>query len=555
MRKLVLLFVGMFFLMLVGEKVTAQTIEEGINNLELEKYASAGKVFKTLVKDKPGGENYFYLGYYYMQVDELDSAKMQFEKGIAADEKNGINHVGIGSLLLKQGKKAEAKAAFEKAKSITKNKAKKADVFYRIGEAYLMHEGNTDPVEAVTHAQEALKLNDKLADAYVVLGDAALLKLDGTTAANNYDKALALNPKLLKTHIKLGDLFVRSKNLNAARDKYNEAITADANYAPAYRKLADLYYLARQYPKALENMEKYISLADQSPANQFRYAGFLILVGKYKESLNILGTLQGQYNNSALYNRLMGYAYYETNQCPKGLEFINKYFTLAKPEAVLGTDYEYLGKLQICTGADTTKAIENIVKGAELDSNRLEGLRDVAQKFFDSKSYSKSAQVLQKYIRLAGKKANANDYYLLGLADYFTADLDGADSSFTSMIEQLDSTKQIIGYQWRAKTRAKQDSEGTLGTAESDYAKLFELVEKQADKTKYNREVANGYFYMAILNLKKYKDLAKAHEYANKMLALDPADKRAKNVLSFTEKDLQPGKVTQATSARTQANK
>ncbi|MDJ1481395.1 tetratricopeptide repeat protein [Cytophagaceae bacterium YF14B1] len=538
MRKFIFVFMGMLAMMLVGQKGTAQTINEGLNYLDLDKFASAGNVFKTLVKNKPTGENNFYLGYYYIQVGELDSAKAQFEKGVAADPKNGLSYVGLGSLLLKQGKKAEAKAQFDQAKAITKSK--NADVFYRIGEAYVSYEGNTDPVEAVTNAEQALKLNKNLADAYVVIGDAALQKLDGTTAANNYDKAIGLNPKLLKTHVRLGNLFVRSKNLNAAREKYNEAIAADANYAPAYRELADLYYLARQYDKALENMEKYISLADKSPANQFRYAGFLILVEKYQQSLDILATLKNQYSNSAVYNRLMGYASYETNQCPQGLEYLNKYFTLVKPEGILGSDYEYLGKLEICNGGDTTKALENIVKGAKIDTNRVAGLRDVAQKFFDGKAYVKSAEAIQQYIASPGKKVNANDYYLSGLANYYANDFVKADSAFSTMITLLEGPKQIIGYQWRAKTRAKEDADGTQGIAESDYQKFFELVDAEADKTKYKREVSNGYFYLAILNLKKYKDLAKAHEYANKMLALDPADKRAKNVLTFTQKDLDP---------------
>ncbi len=540
MRKLIFVFVGMLAMVLVGQKATAQTINEGLNYLDLDKFASAGKAFKDLAKNKSNGENNFYLGYYYMKVGELDSAKMAFEKGVAADPKNGLSHVGLGSLLLKDGKKAEAKTHFDQAKAITKSK--NADVFYRIGEAYISHEGNMDPVEAVANAEQALKLNKNLAEAYVVIGDAALQKLDGTTAANNYDKAIALNPKLLKTHVRLGNLFLRSKNLNAARDKYNEAIGADANYAPAYRELADLYYLARQYDKALENMEKYMSLADKSPANQFRYAGFLILVEKYQEALTILNSLTAQYSNSAVYNRLMGYAYYETKQCPQGLEYMNKYFTLAKPDAILGSDYEYQGKLQICTGGDTTKAIETIAKGVALDSNRVEGFRKVAQDLYDGKAFLKAAEVLQKYIAVAGSKVNANDYYLQGLSYYQGNALVEADSAFSKMITALDEPKQVIGYQWRAKTRAREDADGVLGTAESDYVKFFELVDQQpeAEKAKYKRDQGNGYQYMAIINVKKYKDLAKAKEYANKLLAIDPNHKNAKAILALKEKDLNP---------------
>ena len=547
MRKSLYLFVSVFVSVLLGQKATAQTISEGLNFMEVEKFSSAGKVFKSLAASKPSGENHFYLGYYYMGIGEPDSARMQFDKGVAADPKGGLSLVGQGSLLLKEGKKAEAKAKFDQAKAITKSK--NADVFYRIGEAYVMHEGNMDPVEAVAHAEQALKLNKNLADAYVVIGDAALMKLDGTTAANNYDRALGLNPRLLKTHVRLGDLFIRSKNLNASRDKYNEATAADANYAPAYRRLAEMYYLAKQYPKAIENMEKYMALADKSPANQFRYAGFLILVDKYQQALDILATLKNQYNNSAIYNRLMGYASYETKQCPQGLEYINKYFTLAKPDIVMGTDYEYLGKLQICSGGDTAKAVENLVKAGKLDSNQVGSLREVAQQFFDAKAYAKSAELMKQYIREAGvAKVAANDYYLMGLANYYAKDYVQADSAFGAMIPILDASKQITGYQWKAKARSMQDADGSKGLAEAEYQKFLELAGAEADQSKLKRDMVNGNSYLALISLKKYNDLAKSKEYAKKALDIDPNNNTAKQIMALTQKDLEP-KSQQATPA------
>ncbi len=542
MRKFILVFVGLFSLMFFVQQTNGQSISEGINYLELDKFANAGKVFKTLASSKPSGENYYYLGYYYMNVEELDSAKMQFEKGIAQDAKYGLNYVGLGSLLLQKGNKTGAKEQFELAKKMTKSK--NADVFFRIGEAYIAHAGNTDPVEAVTNADMAVKLNKNLADAFVVIGDAALLKLDGTTAANNYDKALALNANLLKTHIRLGNLFLRSKNLPAARDKYNEAITANASYSPAYRQLAELYYLAKQYPKAIENMEKYISLADRNPSTMFRYAGFLILVGKHKEAMDILATLKQHYSNGAIYNRLMAYGSYETQQCSQGMDYINKFFTLAKPEAVIAADYEYLGKLQMCTGKDTTEAIKNIVKASEIDSNKVEILKDLAQKFGDAKKPAAAIQMREAYISKAGSKVTTNDHFYLGVAYFQTGNFVKAESLFQTVVTELakkDPTN-LLGYQWLAKAKAKQDVEGTAGTAEETYQKFFDMAAAETDTKKadsYKRELLTGYYYMAVLNLKKYKSITKAHEYANKMLAIDPQNKAAKQVLSFTQSDLE----------------
>ena len=543
MRKLMFAFVGVFSLLSANREATAQnTINDGLKNLELEKYGIAAKTFKDLASQKPTGENRYYLGNYYLIVEELDSAKMQFDQGITADPKYPLNYVGLGSYLMSQGKKAEAQAQFAKAKEMSKSK--NADVFYRIAEAYVAYKTTNDPMEAINHGQQALKLDPKKAEAYIPMGDAALLKLDGTTAANNYDRAVSLNPGLLRAYLREGDLLIRSKSYTYARDEYNKAVAADANYAPAYRKLADLFYLAKQYDKALESMEKYVALADKSPRTQFRYAGFLILVGKHQQALDILATLKSKYDNNFIYNRLMGYASYETNQCPQGLEYLNKFFTLAKKESVAGSDYEYLGKLQMCTGGDTAKAIANLVEGVKIDSNRVSGLRDIAQKLYDEKKFARAAEVAQVYINQSGASAGANDYFLLGRAYYFAKDYTKSDAVFVQVTKILaeKDTANPLGYLWEAKSKARQDV-NSEGLAEANYTKYLQMAEAETDAAKkqgYKNEMINAYNYMAILNLKKYKSLAKAHEYANKIIALDPANANAKYVLGFQQKDLDP---------------
>lgn len=260
--------------------------------------------------------------------------------------------------------------------------------------------------------------------------------------------------------------------------------------------------------------------------------------------MDILSKLKDKYSNNFIYNRLMGYALYETNQCPQGLEYLNKFFTLAKKESVAGSDYEYLGKLQMCTGGDTTKAIANLVEGVKLDSNRVDGIRDVAQKLYDEKRYAKAAEVAQVYINQSGANAGANDYFLLGRAYYFAKDYVKADTVFaqvTKILAEKDPSNPL-GHLWEAKSKARQDV-NSEGLAEADYAKYLQMAEAETDAAKkqgYKNEMVNAYNYMAILNLKKYKSAAKAHEYANKMLVLDPNNSNAKNWLSFQQKDLEP---------------
>ena len=117
----------------------------------------AKQVFESLVAAQPTGENYFYLGYYFLHQRDWDNARKTFEAGKAADPKNYLNQVGLASILVGQNKVNEAKVDFDRILAETKNK--NIDVMYRIAEAYTMYyilgkeesfnAANNDPAEAI----------------------------------------------------------------------------------------------------------------------------------------------------------------------------------------------------------------------------------------------------------------------------------------------------------------------------------------------------------------------------------------------------------------------
>lgn len=67
----------------------AQNIEEAKQAIDAEQYAKAKGILEQLVQktSKRGGENYFWLGRVHIINENLDSAKIVFDQGIAADPK------------------------------------------------------------------------------------------------------------------------------------------------------------------------------------------------------------------------------------------------------------------------------------------------------------------------------------------------------------------------------------------------------------------------------------------------------------------------------------
>jgi Tfp pilus assembly protein PilF len=74
--------------LLVSNMAFAQTVQDGLNFIDRHQPNRAKQVFESLVASAPTGENYFYLGYYFLHRRDWDSAKAAFEKGRLADPKN-----------------------------------------------------------------------------------------------------------------------------------------------------------------------------------------------------------------------------------------------------------------------------------------------------------------------------------------------------------------------------------------------------------------------------------------------------------------------------------
>jgi len=519
--------------------IFAQDIKQGLYALDAEQYGVAGRTFRALAQQSPSAENLYYLGNFYLESEpaKLDSAKMAFEKGVAADGKFALNYVGLGSVLMAQGDKAGAKNMFNQALS-QKKAEKNAEVWYRIGDAYASHQNN-DPVEAVAALQKSVERDPKKMEAFLLMGDAFKMKNEGTNAANNYDKAISLNPKSAKGHLRYGQLMINARNYNEALKYFNTAVQTDPNYAPAYRQRGDLYYLAKDYPKAIADYEKYMSMSDNSDDAKLRYAGFMILTEQYPKSLEILNSIGERQQNNPIYYRLLGYAQYEAQDYANGLQNIDKFFSMTKPESntVLASDYEYLGKLQIAAGQDTVQGMQNVYKAAEMDTAKVGIYADLGQLFFKGKKWNQAAEAYEKALTRGTKESNARDLVYLGLAYLYGKNYDKADTTFGRFVAEYPD--QYIGNYYKGLALQSKDVNAE-GLAKPYYEKFIEAVNGQdaEAKTKNKNNLVKAYDYLAVYYLKTAKDLNQARRYANQILELDPNNQRAKQFLQYKQSDL-----------------
>ena len=116
-------------------------------------------------------------------------------------------------------------------------------------------------------------------------------------------------------------------------------------------------------------------------------------------------------------------------------------------------------------------------------------------------------------------KPGINDYYYIGLYNYYLDQFGQADSAFVQYIEL---NPNITGYSFRARIAKKLDPDYLEWKALPFYQKIIELGEK--DKEKNKKSLIEAYNYLGSNTYNVAKDSVKAKEYFQKSLEMDPAD-------------------------------
>ncbi|MDB5242161.1 MAG: hypothetical protein JWP57_2786 [Spirosoma sp.] len=565
-----MLFVGASF----AAPVMAQDLQTALKDIESERFSKAEQTLTKLASSSASADNQFYLGYYYLRSGQIDKAKAAFEKGNAADAKNQLNNIGLAGVALMNKDRATAKTLIDNA--VNQTKSKNQDVLIRAAEMYTLSEQTNDPAEALrllTIADEKDKKNER-ADIEMTMGDAYFLKNDGGNAITKYENALAMSPNLAEANYKIGRLYLRGKNYTKAQEFFKLAIQNDPEFAPTYRAYADALANSRAYKSAAQNYELYVQKSGTTdPEQLLDVARYKFLAEDYQGATAYLDQLKGKVNNPII-DRMYGWSYTALGKNNEAVESLNRFISSA-PQKVMADDYKYLGRAlgQMKTPEGDSLSIVNLEKAAPMDTT--ENLyREIAQKYYDMKRFDKAADYYAKTIK-NDKKPKNNDYLNSALANYqyaFRVGRDStmapmdtaqirqarqmyflrADSAFAQMAQQVEKTAgetYPLAYYYRGQsTYYAYPSAVSLstGAAVPYYEKFIELANAEPDATKkqnYRKNLITSYKFLASYNLAK-KDDAKAKEYFNKVLELDPND-------ADVQKALNPVKTTAPKPAAT----
>jgi Tfp pilus assembly protein PilF len=548
-KKITFSAMALFFMVATSN---AQSLEDAQKAVTAEQYQKAKSLFSNLVKIQPSPENYFYFGELYLQLGNVDSAKLAFQKGISADLKGefSLNYVGLGTADLFAKNAVDAQANFAKATASMKKKGYLEFIY--IGIAYTF-EPSRDLDKAFEWFNKALVLGEKDPLLHIAMGNAYKAQKKNSEAIADYQRALTLKDNLLAVEVNIAEIWTQAFNFELAETNLKAVLAKDNNFGPAYRVLAENYYRwasafpnkrAELLPKAKDNYSRYLDLTDRSTESQYRYLIFLLNAGDYvtleKSATDFIASSAFK-KDFILAKRFRGYAALENSHFAEAVAALSEFISAIEKDRLIPTDYLYLGKAYQSQKIDSL-AIKNYVKGYELDTSNTEVLGTIAKTYFSSKNYNMASNYYEKLTKLP--KNTYTDWFYLGYSNYFkygnllkaavvdTAEvrktLLKADSAFTYVAIKA---KNADAYLYVARVESYLNPVSDNVKVKDAFEKYIEITTAKPTITERDKaSLVEAYSFVGAFFIKT--DKVKSKECFDKALALAPDNQMLKDALA-----------------------
>jgi tetratricopeptide (TPR) repeat protein len=553
-----------------------------------EQYDKAEVMLQDLIKKEPANsKNFFYLGENYLADYYADTisntltvaataAKDVYQKGVSANANDPLNYIGLAKVAFLSGDNKTAIEMRAKAKSFLlpyKNLKKisppakdYAFILAKIAESYI-NDAKVDTSLALPLIREAIKIDNKNRDVYLVAGDIYILLNDGSKAIYYYNQAQFADPQSPTAAMKIGTIYVRARQLQAAIPCFEQAIELNATFAPAYRELGQVYLLAGRFDQSKENFKKYLELTAGNIPAKNKYVNALFYAKDYEGVISTVEEIFAIDKSRTIMNRLAGYSSFEKNppNYDKAFAYMETLFKNLAPEWIIQKDYLYLARILNKKNQGYPKMVDDLnslksqlekaktkpvtddlntkiasaekeiaKSDAELDrmyvaygkalSYKPEDkylLNEIANSYYNNKRFDMAARTWAKL--LDPSKDNTEELMRIGRAYYNGEKLKTADSLFTSIAKT--NPAYVPAHLWIARTYSKMDPDTKLGLAKPKFEKVAEVG--KTDSVKYESEIVEALSYLGYYHMSN-DNWSKSKEYYNRMISLNPNNKENK---------------------------
>ena len=520
---------------------SAQTVSEGIINLDSHKYAKAKEVFNQMIAKSPTAENYYYLGYSYLSQFEpnFELAKENFDKGLAIDSKSYLNKIGLATIKLGKGQKASAIA--ELTQVAKESKEKDAEVLYRIGEALTMFENNNDPALAITYINKAIEKAQKYgvpAYYYYTLGDAYRLTRDPGNAMTAYDRASEVAKNKASVFYRMATLWMAAKQYKKAEENIVKAINTDATYAPAYKAQAQYNKIFQRHEETTQSLINYTKYADEDPSTALEIAKLYFINSDFEESKTTLDKVFNKVNDPIKF-KLRAYLQYNENDFVNAKTNLETYYAKVEQSRIIPSDAGleaviYAGLASKEADAATKAALMQkaneklaVVKAAkddtlDWDSEFAKASSGAAELQAKADAGPSNDNIVALKKQVAANKEDTTALFNLAMAYQEVSNWDGAALAWQKMNDLLPTWEPA----YYSKGYALQQA-GYKELAAVAFQKYIDvaLTKTPAEQQALQETLFGAYYSVAYLL--HTTDKVKANEALQKALAMKPDDKNS----------------------------
>jgi tetratricopeptide (TPR) repeat protein len=122
---------------------------------------------------------------------------------------------------------------------------------------------------AIADFTQAIKINPKLAGAYILRGRALAEKSKASNqAVSDFNEAIRLDPNNAVAHNERGMVVHQLADYNRALEDYTRAIQLNPDFAEAYFNRGDTHFIRKEFDQAIEDYTQAIQL---NPKNKYPY--------------------------------------------------------------------------------------------------------------------------------------------------------------------------------------------------------------------------------------------------------------------------------------------
>ena len=399
-----------------------------------------------------------------------------------------------------------------------------------------------DTANAKTYANYALEASkNKSSAAFLLLGDIEAISDNGGGAAAQYEQAIYVDPKNPEAYYKYANVY-RKISPSGAVAKLNELRQQRPDIA-VDALAGRIYYMSNEFDKALAAYDKADkNLMEERDLSDYAMAAFF--KAQNQKSLDIAKFGLTKKPRHAAFNRLAFFNSTELKNYDDALMYADRLFNQSDSAKFSYYDYTYYGNA-LSGAKQPEKAIEMYKKALEQEdmdnkAKRAGVIKQLSDAYREKEDYPNAIKYYQEYLDNI-EKPSANDMALLaGLymqqgstlsGDAQVAAFQQADATYASLAEKFDGAAEYATFM-RARVNGQMDPDQSKGLAKPFYEKLVELIgpKTELDATEKAR-LKESYHYLISYYFIQKDDKATAKEYAAKMLAIDPENEIAKQVM------------------------